>query len=310
MQLDITIAFFILGALATLLKSNVQFPKALYQALTLFLLIAIGLKGGVALAKHGSSALLPQSMWVIAMGLILPLIAFPILRFIGQLNRADSASIAAHYGSVSIGTYAVAVAFLESQHISYEAYFPLFVVLLEIPAIAVGIALAQEKGQQVKWRVLLHEVFCNQSLILLVGALVMGYWGADRIGSITPLFFDLFHGVLALFLLEMGMMAASRIQALKQMGSFILAFGVAMPLIGGFIGCLLGLYLGLSNGGAILLATLGASASYIAVPAAMRVAIPLADHSLSVTYSLAITFPFNVLVGIPTYALFTHWLTT
>ena len=163
MQMDITIAFFILGALATLVKANIQFPKALYQGLTLFLLIAIGIKGGVALAEHGSAKLLPQSGLVILLGLAIPLIAFPILRFIGQLNREDSASIAAHYGSVSIGTYAVAVAFLETQNIAYEAYFPLFVVLLEVPAIAVGIALAKKTGDKVKWRVLLHEVFCNQS---------------------------------------------------------------------------------------------------------------------------------------------------
>ena len=308
MQLDITIAFFILGALATLVRSDIQFPKALYQSLTLFLMLAIGLKGGVALSKYGSIALLPQSLLVIGMGLILPLIAFPILRFVGQLKLEDAASIAAHYGSVSIGTYAVAVAFLESQNISYEAYFPLFVVLLEIPAIAVGIALARRSGTNVKWRELVHEVFCNQSLVLLVGALVIGYLWAERIEGITPLFFNLFHGVLALFLLEMGMLAASRLKDLKQMGNFMLAFGVFMPLLGGLFGCILGLQMGLSNGGATLLAVLGASASYIAVPAAMRVAIPEANQSLSITYSLAITFPFNVLVGIPTYALFTNWL--
>ncbi|QYK02402.1 sodium-dependent bicarbonate transport family permease [Shewanella psychrotolerans] len=309
MQMDITIAFFILGAFATLVKANMQFPKALYQSLTLFLLIAIGLKGGVALAEYGAPKLLPQSAFVILLGLVIPLIAFPILRFIGQLNREDSASIAAHYGSVSIGTYAVAVAFLESQNIAYEAYFPLFVVLLEVPAIAMGIGLAKKTGDKVKWRVLLHEVFCNQSMVLLVGALLIGYWGADQIGSVKPLFIDLFRGVLALFLLEMGMVAASRIKDLKQMGNFMLAFGVAMPLIGGLLGCLLGIQMGLSSGGATLLAVLGGSASYIAVPAAMRVAIPNANHSLSITYSLAITFPFNVLVGIPTYALFTYWLT-
>ncbi|PKG59142.1 sodium-dependent bicarbonate transport family permease [Shewanella sp. Choline-02u-19] len=309
MQLDITIAFFILGVLATLVKANIQFPKALYQSLTLFLLIAIGLKGGVALAEYGNAQLLPQSLWVIGLGLLIPLIAFPVLRFVGQLNKQDSASIAAHYGSVSIGTYAVAVSFLESQNIEYEAYFPLFVVLLEIPAIIVGIGLAQQAGEKIKWRALLHEVFCNQSLVIMVGALLIGYWGAGRVSTVTPLFFELFHGVLALFLLEMGMLAASRIKDLKQMGNFMLSFGVAMPLVGGFLGCLLGVQMELSFGGATLLGVLGGSASYIAVPAAMRVAVPKANQSLSITYSLAITFPFNVLVGIPTYALFTFWLT-
>ncbi len=308
MQLDIVIAFFILGVVVRLLRANVQFPPALYQSLTLFLMLAIGLKGGIALAEHGTWQLLPQSFAVVMFGLILPLLAFPILFYIGQLNREDSASIAAHYGSVSIGTYAVAVALLESRGIPYEPYFPLFVVLLEMPAIAIGIALANGTNKKIDWRKLLHEILCNQGMILMTGALVIGLWAGERAASITPLFKDLFHGALALFLLEMGMVAASRLAQLKQTASFMLAFGIAMPLIGGFLGCLLGIAIGLTTGGAILLAVLGASASYIAVPAAMRVAVPKADHGLSITSSLGITFPFNILVGIPSYVLFTQWL--
>lgn len=308
MQLDITIAFFLLGAVASLMRSEIQFPKSLYQTLTLFLMLAIGLKGGVALSEHASPQLIPQSLSVIMLGLLLPLLAFPVLFYIGRLDRQDSASIAAHYGSVSVGTYAVAVAFLESQNIEYEAYFPLFVVLLEMPAIAVGIALAQGSGAKINRKKLLHEVFCNQGMVLMVGGLIIGYWAGERTASIAPLFFTLFHGVLALFLLEMGMVAASRLQQLKTMGSFMFAFGVAMPLVGGLLGCLLGMAMGLSTGGAILLAVLGASSSYIAVPAAMRVVLPDANHSLSITASLGITFPFNVLVGLPVYVLFTQWL--
>lgn len=308
MQLDISIAFFILGAVATLLRANIEFPKALYQTLTLFLMIAIGLKGGIALSEHASLQLIPQSIAVIMFGLLLPLIAFPVLMYIGALQRQDAASIAAHYGSVSVGTYAVAVAFLESQNIAYEAYFPLFVVLLEMPAIAVGIALAQKSGEKINKKELLHEVLCNQGIIIMVGALLIGFWAGERTASITPLFITLFNGVLALFLLEMGMVAASQLKKLKDNGSFMLAFGVAMPLVGGFLGCLLGILLGLSTGGAILMSVLGASASYIAVPAAMRVVLPDANHSLSITASLGITFPFNVVVGIPAYTLFTQWL--
>ncbi|MCG8672627.1 MAG: sodium-dependent bicarbonate transport family permease [Pseudomonadales bacterium] len=309
MELDIVIAFFMMGVIARLLRSNIQFPEALYQTLTLFLMIAIGLKGGIALASHSSASLLPQSLAVIVFGLMLPLLAFPVLFYIGHMNRADSASIAAHYGSVSVGTYAVAVALLESQNIAYEPYFPLFVVLLEMPAIAVGIALANGKQKSIDKRKLLHEVFCNQGMVLMVGALIIGYWAGDRAESIAPLFKDLFHGALALFLLEMGMVAASRVSQLKEMGSFIIAFGVAMPLVGGIIGGLLGAGLGFSTGGTILLSVLGASASYIAVPAAMRVAVPEANPSLSITSSLGVTFPFNVLVGIPCYALYSQWLT-
>ena len=308
MQLDVVVAFFILGALARALRANIQFPRSLYETLTLFLMLAIGLKGGVALADHASPQLIPQSLAVVVFGLVLPLLAFPILLYIGQLKRVDAASIAAHYGSVSIGTYAVAVALLESQGIAYEAYFPLFVVLLEMPAIAVGIALARGAGQRVEYKKLLHEVLCNQGMVLMIGGLVIGYWAGDQVDSIAPLFMDLFHGALALFLLEMGMVAASRFSDIKTSGVFISAFGVLMPLIGGLLGGLLGAALGLSDGGVILLAVLGASASYIAVPAAMRVAVPEANHGLSITASLGITFPFNVLVGIPLYiALISGW---
>ncbi len=319
MQLDVGIAFFLLGVIATLVRADIKFPKGLYQSLTLFLMIAIGLKGGVALAEHASWNLISQSIYVILLGLLLPLIAFPVLYFIGEFKRYDAASIAAHYGSVSVGTYAVAVGFLEAQNIAYEAYIPLFVVLLEMPAIAIGIALARmkkttkdssENSQQTndKYK-LLHEVFFNQGMVLMVGGLLIGLVAGDRIERVTPFFFDLFNGILALFLLEMGMMAARRLDDIKRLGSFMLAFGVGMPMVGGLLGCFLGLAIGLSPGGAILLAVLGASASYIAVPAAMRVALPQANHSLSISSSLGITFPFNVLIGIPTFAVITQWIT-
>lgn len=318
MQLDVGIAFFVLGVIAALLKSNIQFPKGLYQSLILFLMIAIGLKGGVALAEHASWQLVSQSISVVFLGLLLPLIAFPVLYYIGDLKRYDAASIAAHYGSVSVGTYAVAVAFLEAQNIAYEPYIPLFVVLLEMPAIAVGIALAKHKHEagenqagQAKSpsrKELLHEVLFNQGMILMVGGLVIGYLAGERVERVTPFFFELFNGVLALFLLQMGITAASRLAEIKQVGSFMLAFGVAMPLVGGTLGCLIGLAIGLSTGGTILLAVLGASASYIAVPAAMHVALPQANQSLSISASLGITFPFNVLVGIPAFTVITQWI--
>ena len=313
MQLDVSITFFLLGVFASLVRSEINFPKALYQSLTLFLMIAIGLKGGVALSEHASWALISQSIYVILFGFLLPIIAFPILYYIGQLKRTDAASIAAHYGSVSVGTYAVAVAFLEAKNIAYEAYIPLFVVLLEMPAIVIGIALAKRSKTSSEPaiespRKLLHEIFFNQGMVLMVGGLIIGYAAGERTQTIAPLFFNLFNGVLALFLLEMGMVAASRLDEIKRVGSFMLAFGVAMPLIGGILGSMLGLAMGLSTGGAILIAVLGASASYIAVPAAMRVVLPSANHSLSISSSLGITFPFNVIIGIPTYVVITQWL--
>ena len=302
MQLDVVVAFFILGLLARALKARIDFPAGLYQGVVIFLLLAIGLKGGVALNSHGSSDLVPQSLAVLIIGLVMPFIAFPLLFKVGGLNRDDSASIAAHYGSVSIGTYAVAVSFLDSRQIAYEPYFPLFVAILEIPAIAVGVWLATRGKRQPDLRKVLHEVFLNQGVLLLVGGLVIGWIWGERTRSIMPLFTDLFQGALALFLLQMGMVAAGKIGILRQYGSFIASFAVFMPLIGAVIGGVTGHWLGLSEGGIILLATLAASASYIAVPAAMAVAVPAANQGLSIAASLAVTFPFNILVGIPLYA--------
>jgi hypothetical protein len=304
---SVVAAFFVLGVAARLLRTDVQFPASLHQSLTLFLLIAIGLKGGVALGDHAAAELVPQSLAVILLGLALPIIAFPLLAHVGQLTREDAASIAAHYGSVSVGTYAVAVAVLEAQGIAYEAYFPLFVVLLEMPAIAVGLALARSQGQIDRGN-LLHEIFCNQGVVLMSGALAIGYLAGDSIAPVMPLFGDLFQGVLALFLLEMGMVAANRLPDLKRMAPFMSAFGVIMPLMGAALGGLLAFTLGFSAGGIALLAVLGGSASYIAAPAVMRSALPQANHGVSIAASLGITFPFNVLVGIPLYITAANWL--
>lgn len=303
MQIDIVVAFFMLGFVAQLLKAPIQFPEGLYKGIILFLLLAIGLKGGIALSEYSVPNLLPQSLAVLTIGLILPLIAFPILGKIGGLNREDAASVAAHYGSISIGTYAVAVSFLESSDIYFEPYFPLFVAILEIPAIAVGVWLASRNAVKIETKKILREVFLNQGVLLLVGGLIIGWWaGEERSASVMPLFAGMFQGALALFLLYMGLIAASKLGVLRQHGNFIASFAVLMPLIGASIATIAGFSIGLSLGGIVLLATLGASASYIAVPAAMAVAIPTANQSLSITASLAVTFPFNVLVGIPLYA--------
>ncbi|GLP95033.1 sodium-dependent bicarbonate transport family permease [Paraferrimonas sedimenticola] len=307
MQLDIVAAFFLLGALAQLLKAPVKLPEGLYKSLTLFLLIAIGLKGGVALAEYGNPTLVWQSVLVILFGALLPFIAYPLLRHVGGLSKLDSASISAHYGSVSIATFAVALAVLEAQNIAYEPYFPLFVALLEVPAIAVGLWLARDKGQALDVKKTLHEIFLNQGVLLLCGALLIGWWAGAQTEKVMPFFGNLFHGVLALFLLEMGRISTARLNLLKDYGSFIASFGVVMPLIGAALATGFAQILGLSIGGTILMATLGASASYIAVPAAMSVALPKANHGLSITSSLTVTFPFNVLVGIPLYcALIPH----
>lgn len=302
MSIDAIVLFFIFGALIRWLKVDFEFPQGLSRSLMLILLVAIGLKGGIALKEHATFELVIQGIWVIAIGVVMPFIAFPLLRYFGGINRIDSASIAAHYGSVSVGTFAVAIAILESMAIDYESYFVLFVVLLEMPAIAVGIYLAQKRQVSAASSGLMHEMFLNPGVVFMLGGLIIGFVSNDSVNAILPLFQGLFSGVLALFLLDMGMIAASRMKELKSSGAFIVSFSIVMPLIGALIGGLVGHYaLGLSTGGVALLAVLAASSSYIAVPAAMRVALPLANHSLSIGASLGVTFPFNVLVGIPVY---------
>lgn len=300
--IDPIILFFLLGLAAGLLRSELRLPASIYEFVSILLLLAIGLKGGVELSKQPFDLLLPQMLAVIAMGLLLPLVAFPVLRYLGGFKRADAASIAAHYGSVSVGTYAVAATYLTNRQIGFEEHMPLLLTLLEVPAILVGIVLAKGINREMRLGSVAHEVFLGKSIVLLVGGLLIGWAsGPEGLASIKPLFFDLFKGVLALFLLEMGLITAAQVGSLRKYGLFLILFGIGMPLFSALIGATLGWTLGLSVGGTAILATLAASASYIAVPAAMRISVPEANPALSLGASLGVTFPFNVLVGIPLY---------
>nr|WP_253939193.1 sodium-dependent bicarbonate transport family permease [Spiribacter salilacus] len=306
--MDPIILFFVLGVTAGILRAELRLPTAIYELVSILLLLTIGLKGGVEIAKQPLDALLPQVSAVLLMGFALPLVAFPALFWLGRMARADAASIAAHYGSVSVGTYAVATAFLASRNIGYEAQMPLLLTVLEVPAIIVGILFARGLSRGTDWRALGREVFLGKSIVLLLGGLLIGWAaGPEGVKPIEPLFFDLFQGVLALFLLEMGLITASHLGVLRRHGVFLAAFGVLMPLFGSVVGTLLAGLLGFSVGGMMLLATLAASASYIAVPAAMRISVPEANPTLSLAASLGITFPFNVLIGIPLYLAMAQW---
>lgn len=296
--------FFLLGFAARLARSDLKLPSQLYEALSIYLLLAIGLKGGVELAKKDVLQVLPQAAASMGLGFILPLVAFPLLLKLVRLARFDAAAIAGHYGSVSVVTFAVAIDFLIARAVAYEAYMPLFLVLMEMPGIAMGIVLARMGGQfgSVRWGALAHEIFLGKSMVLLGGGLAIGWFaGPQGLAPLEPLFFDLFKGVLCLFLLEMGLVAASQVPALRESGLRLAVFAIVMPIIAALMGALLGALIGLSAGGTTLLATLTASASYIAAPAAMRIAVPEANPALSITASLVITFPFNILVGIPLY---------
>lgn len=301
MGIDPVVLFFVFGLSAGLLKSELKLPPALYETLSILLLLAIGLHGGVELAEQASARLLGQAALVLGLGVTLPVVAFGILRALG-FDRVNAAAVAAHYGSVSAGTFAVAVAFLLARGIHFESYMPLFVAILEIPAILVGILLAKGLARDTDWRELGREIFLGKSIMLLLGGLIIGaVAGKDAIKPLEPLYTSMFKPVLAFFLLEMGLIASGQLGALKQFGLRLAGFALLMPLLGALIGAALARLMDLSLGGTAMLATLAASASYIAVPAALRLALPQANPSLSLTASLGITFPFNILLGIPLY---------
>ena len=297
---DPVILFFLFGLVAGLSRSELRLPGAVYELLSMVLLIAIGLKGGIELARQSLGDLLPQLLAVLALGVLLPLLAYWPLRW--RFARADAASIAAHYGSVSVGTFAVAAAYFASRGIEFEAHMPVLLAVLEIPAILVGILLARGFSRDLRIGAIAHEAFLGKGIMLLLGGLAIGWIaGEEGITPLKPLFFDLFKGVLALFLLEMGLITAAQAGSLRQHGLFLIGFGIVMPLFSALLGTGLGLWLGFSTGGVAMLATLAASASYIAVPAAMRISVPQANPGLSLAAALGVTFPFNVLIGIPLY---------
>ena len=311
-MIDVVVLFFLLGVLARLVKSDLSLPGVLYETLSIYLLLAIGLKGGVELSKQSLDAVIPQMLFCLALGLLIPLLLYPVLRRLVGLGGFDAASVAAHYGSVSVVTFAVASAYLTSRNIAFEAHAALWVALLEAPGIVMGIALARwiekkEVGSSAAktgfaWRALAHDVFLGKSVFLLVGGLTIGtLMGEAGTAPIAPLFTVLFKGVLAIFLLELGLVAGGRLGELKRYGAKLIAFALLAPVSLAVLGALGGKALGLSTGGIAIMSALAASASYIAAPTAMRIAVPQANAALSITAALGVTFPFNVLIGIPLY---------
>jgi uncharacterized protein len=315
-MVDPVILFFVLGVGAKLAKSDLRLPEALYETLAIYLMLAIGLKGGVEIARQPMAAVIPHAIASIALGAAIPLLVYPLLRRAVQLPVADAASIAAHYGSVSVVTFAVAGSVLLNAGIPSEPHMPLLVALMEAPGIVVGIVLARVFGRAssstgtppLRWGRVTHEVLFGKSVLLLAGGLAIGaIAGPEGLAPIEPVFFGLFKGVLALFLLEMGLVAGGRLGDLKRAGAALVAFGIAVPIALGLLGAAVGRMTGMSAGGTILLATLAASASYIAAPAAMRIAVPEANPALSIGVALGVTFPFNITLGIPLYMQYARW---
>lgn len=312
-MIDAVVLFFILGVVARLGKSDLKLPQALYESLSVFLLLAIGLKGGIELHKQSLAAVLPQILACMALGAMIPILMTPVLKRMG-FSGVDSAVLAAHYGSVSVVTFAVASSYLQRQQIAFEAHAALWVAVMEAPGIVAGVFLARRELARAKalegkaaaeknnWRDLAHEVLFGKSVLLLAGGLVIGaVMGEAGLKPIAPLFTDLFKGVLALFLLELGLVAGAQLPEVKRCGLRLLAVGVLAPMVLALFGTGLGVLLGLSVGGVAILATLAASASYIAAPTAMRMAVPQGNAGLSIAAALGISFPFNIVVGVPIY---------
>ncbi len=309
-MLDGVILFFVLGLVARVAGSALKVPQALYETLAIYLLLAIGLKGGMELARQPLADLLPQVLACVALGFSIPFLLVPALCRLG-FNRNDSASLAAHYGSVSVVTFAVASTYLEKAGIAHESHAALWLALMEAPALLSAVLLArrQAAGAPAPWRHLARDVLAGPSVMLLVGGLAIGAaMGEQGLAPLLPVFVTPFKGVLALFMLELGLVVGERLRDVRQFGARLLALGVALPPVLAVAGALVGVLLGLSAGGVALLATLAASASYIAAPTAMRIALPESNAALSITAALAISFPFNVLVGIPLYARLGSWL--
>ena len=293
---------FALGLVATLLRSDLRFPEAVTSLLSTYLLFSIGLKGGIELRNATLGDIAAPTLVTLAIGLLVPVVAYRAARSFVGLGVADAASLAAHYGSVSAVTFSAAETFTRAAGTLDEGYLPALVALLEIPGIVVAMVIASRALGGRNLRSAVHEVVTGKSIVLLVGGLLIGCFANQQgIEKVEPLFKELFAGVLVLFLLDLGTLAAQRLKTLKEVGVRLVVFAIAMPLVFGTVGVLGGTIAGLSIGGAAVLGAMAASASYIAAPAAVRVGLPEADVGLSLGAALGMTFPFNLAIGIPLF---------
>jgi hypothetical protein len=300
---------FVVALIATLLKFDLRIPDSLYPILSTFLLLAIGIKGGKALSVSSPSELWQPILAAVAIGVITPLIGYALFRKIAKLDITNAAALAAHYGSVSAVTFTVLISTLDAHGISYEGYVSGLLAVLEIVGIVIALFLAHKFSVGTDWKSGMSEVVRGKSIAFLVAGLLIGLIvGPDRLTPTDPLFVGLFSGALTLFLVELGAIAANRLRDFNGAGIRIVVLAIVVPLINGSIGAVLGSAAGMSVGGVAVMATLAASASYIAAPAAIRIALPEASPGIYVTASLGITFPFNLIVGIPLYIKIAEYL--
>lgn len=295
------VLFFVLGVLAVAVRSDLELPQATRRWLALYLLFAIGMKGGVALSEEGLSGAAPVLLVAMVISGAVPVIWFYALR--RRIGNANAAGVAASYGSVSAVTFVTAAAWLERLDVTYSGVMVAAMALMEWPAIVAAILMfrATEGGGRSVGPVI-REALVNGSLLLILGSLIVGFVaGPERAAPLEPFYKGIFAGMLTFFLLDMGMVAARRFSDLREAGGVLVAFGLLAPLVGACFGILASVLLDLNRGDALLLTVLAASASYIAVPAALRMAIPSANPGVFVPLALGITFPFNVIIGLPLY---------
>lgn len=303
------IQLFILGLIAGLFKSDLELPEAFTKAISLYLMLAIGLKGGVVISESTVGAFYLIKIIIIGLitGFVLPFIGYSLLRYFNKLSILNSANIAAHYGSISAVTFSYAMSFLDNNNIKYSAFMIVLMAAMESPGIIAGLILASKsKVINNKKRLFsvdfLREVLFNSSIVLLLGGMIIGHFSPPKqIAIIKPYLIDPFYGILCLFLLDLGLLVAKYAHSLKEVRFKTFLFGVYMPLISFVIALIISKLVNFNVGNSLLFAVLCSSASYIAVPAAMKIAMPKANHSLSITLSLCITFTFNILVGVPFY---------
>jgi hypothetical protein len=298
---SVSVLVFALGFIAARIKSDIRIPEPVYQIISVYLLFGIGLKGGVALANSSASGILRPLIATLLLGTIIPLFAFTALKTIRNLSEIDRGAISAHYGSTSLVTFTAALVFLENANVTYEGFATTLLTVMEVPGIIVGIFLAtRHLNRKVSWSNSLREAIFGKTVVLLVGGLVIGAISGDAgYERVAPFFVNLLPGILALFLMHLGYLAGAKAHAIREVGPGLAVFAISFPIFAGTLGVMGGALSGLSVGGATVLGVLCASASYIAAPAAVQIAIPEANPSLSITSSLAITFPFNLLIGIP-----------
>ncbi|HEY9749501.1 MAG TPA: sodium-dependent bicarbonate transport family permease [Allocoleopsis sp.] len=300
------VLFFFLGMTAIFVKSDLEIPPPIPKLFSLYLLFAIGFKGGVELSKSG----LNQEVFLTILAAMLMACAVPIYTFFilkVKLDAYNAAAIAATYGSISAVTFITASSFLQQLGIEFDGYMVAALALMESPAIIVGLILVnlftrEQKERDFSWAEVLREAFLNGSVFLLVGSLIIGFLTGERGWKVlSPFTQDMFYGVLTFFLLDMGLVAAKRIKDLEKTGPFLISFAILIPILNAGIGLALAKFIGMPPGDALLFSVLCASASYIAVPAAMRLTVPEANPSLYISTALAVTFPFNIIFGIPLY---------